>query len=276
MKEPQRLRDIDPDAAVLLRAAADYQPPRGARRRLVRFLALSLTAGASASSVSVAVAAKTWVMVCAVTTTVAGTGIVAYRATAPARQRAELARSRAARHAPPEPPARIEMAPPPEAATARAPVPEPLPELPPAPPTATRAQKRTGSPLVALAVPRPTNSTSPPPVAPLEPLPLRAPLAGELVLLQAAETAIRHHDPGEALARVDEYARVFPDGALIDESSVLRMTALRSAGQLVRARAEAALFLRTHARSVLAPRVGALLSEIEGQERTRPPRMEKP
>ncbi|MEA2699993.1 MAG: hypothetical protein QOI66_4264 [Myxococcales bacterium] len=271
MKEPQRLRDIDPDAAVLLRAAADYQPPRGAHRRLVRFLALSLTAGASASSVSVAVAAKTWVMVCAVTTTVAGTGIVAYRARAPARQRAELARSRVARQAPPELPARLETPPPPAAATALAPSP-----LPPLPLTAPRAQTRIGSPLVALATPRPANPPSPPPVAPSEPLPMRAPLAGELVLLHAAETAIRRHDPGQALARVDEYARVFPDGALIDESSVLRVTALWNAGQLARARAEAALFLRTHSRSVLAPRVGALLSEIERQERTTAPRMEKP
>jgi len=279
MKEPQRLREIDPDAAVLLGAAADYQPPRGARRRLVRFLALSLTAGASASTVSVAVAAKTWAVVCAVTTTVAGAGVVAYRATAPMRHRTEAARSRGERRPAPEPPVRVAMTPPPAVAPEPAtdPVAEPLPVVlaPAAPPPSPRPRKRL-APAPVAAVTAPLESPPPSPVAPPGAAPLRSPLAGELALLHAAENAMHRHDPAEALARVDEYARVFPDGALIDESSVLRVTALRSAGERARARAEAAMFLRAHSKSVLAPRVEALLSEIEREEQTPSPSMEKP
>jgi hypothetical protein len=103
--------------------------------------------------------------------------------------------------------------------------------------------------------------------APAPTAPRRAPLAGEIALLDAAERAERRHDHAAALASLDAYARTFPDGALLAEAQVLRVSALLGLGDDAAAQAEARSFLARYAPSPLAARVQSMLSQRSRREK---------
>jgi hypothetical protein len=62
-----------------------------------------------------------------------------------------------------------------------------------------------------------------------------------------------------ALAKLDDYARVYPRGRLVLEAEVLRMEALTRAGHPAQAKKRAQAFLHRHPNSVLASRVRGYL-----------------
>lgn len=99
-----------------------------------------------------------------------------------------------------------------------------------------------------------------PSAAPPAALPRRAPLAREIALLDAAERAERQQDHRSALARLDQYAREFPDGALLAEAEVLRISTLFGAGEAATAQRRARSFLAASAPSPLTARVASMLS----------------
>ena len=107
---------------------------------------------------------------------------------------------------------------------------------------------------------------SPPAVSPAR----RAPLAREIGLLDSAERAERRHDHGAALAGLDEYARAFPDGALLAEAEVLRISALLGIGDEANARDHARQFFARYAPSPLAARVRSMLSRPSHQTKELP------
>jgi hypothetical protein len=80
-------------------------------------------------------------------------------------------------------------------------------------------------------------------------------------LLEAANSAARRSDFREALARLDEHAVLFPQGALVEEAAVLRISALLGAGERAAARGEANVFLSRFGKSLLADRVRLMITE---------------
>jgi hypothetical protein len=104
-------------------------------------------------------------------------------------------------------------------------------------------------------------STPAPSAAAPAPAPQQVPLAREIQLLDAAERAERRGDHGAALVTLDEYARAFPDGALLAESTVLRIAALLSRGDRGAAEDVARAFLARSAPSPLTARVRSMLSK---------------
>lgn len=80
-------------------------------------------------------------------------------------------------------------------------------------------------------------------------------LDAELALLRAAREALARHDAAAALASLEQHARRFPAGHLIEERMLLRVQAQCELGQRAAARASAAEFVRDlpnspHARAV--------------------------
>jgi hypothetical protein len=94
---------------------------------------------------------------------------------------------------------------------------------------------------------------------PPTPPPVRASLAREISLLDSAERAERRKDYPAALANLDAYERAFPEGALLAEAEVLRISALLASGDEAGGRDRARLFLQRQAPSPLAARVRAML-----------------
>jgi TolA-binding protein len=143
----------------------------------------------------------------------------------------------------------------------------PEPVYVPAPPAAPTAPRAPPSHVVAPAVaphvaarPRSADVAPWPAVAAPAPPP-RAPLAREIALLDGADRAERRHDYGAALATLNEYARAFPEGALLAEAHVLRIGALLGKGDDAAAQGEARSFFSRYASSPLAARVRSMLSE---------------
>lgn len=103
----------------------------------------------------------------------------------------------------------------------------------------------------------------PPPAAPAPKVDTKATsasaLAAELGALDAARTRLSSGDATGALAKLDDYARVYPRGRLVLEAEVLRIDALSRAGQKTQAKKRAEAFLRKHPNSVLATRVRGFL-----------------
>jgi hypothetical protein len=124
-------------------------------------------------------------------------------------------------------------------------------------------------PTPVAARPRPADVLPSPAAAPPAPPP-RAPLAREIALLDAAERAERRHDHGAALASLNEYARAFPDGALLAEAHVLRIGALLGNGDDTAAQGEARSFFARYASSPLTARVRSMLSERSRQRKELP------
>ena len=77
----------------------------------------------------------------------------------------------------------------------------------------------------------------------------------EAAILRAAEHALAAHDGTTALARLDEHATRFPQGALVEERIAARVLALCSVGRVANARVEAQRFLVARPRSPLAAQV---------------------
>jgi hypothetical protein len=82
-------------------------------------------------------------------------------------------------------------------------------------------------------------------------------LESETRLLRDASFELRAGRPERALALLDEHARSFSGGALVEERRVERILALCALGHAADAQAEGASFLRERPRSLLADRVRA-------------------
>lgn len=104
------------------------------------------------------------------------------------------------------------------------------------------------------AVRRGTAESDRQPAAPVEPE-LGSTLAAENRLVAKARAALVEAKPEQALARLDEHARRFPDGVLSEEREALRAVALCEAGRDADGDAAAHAFLREHPQAALAERV---------------------
>jgi outer membrane protein assembly factor BamD (BamD/ComL family) len=86
-------------------------------------------------------------------------------------------------------------------------------------------------------------------------------LVREIGLVQRAHERVAAGDARGALALLDSYDAEFPRGQMSEEATVLRIQALREAGQEGRAQSLAHAFLEQHGDSPLAQRVRSLLGE---------------
>jgi hypothetical protein len=80
-------------------------------------------------------------------------------------------------------------------------------------------------------------------------------LSEEIRLFDSARAAVRNAQPGEALARLDQYGERFPNGRFSLEASALRIEALAALGQRAQARTLAQRFIERHPKSLLVERV---------------------
>lgn len=71
-------------------------------------------------------------------------------------------------------------------------------------------------------------------------------LRAEIALLRRAQRALADGDPDAALAHLDDHARRFPEGVMVEERDAAHVVALGQAGREDACRAEAARFLRAH------------------------------
>ncbi len=110
---------------------------------------------------------------------------------------------------------------------------------------------------VATAIPPANTAREVDPAAPAA----AATLARELAALDAARTAVAHHQPRRALALLDAYARAYPGGSLGPEAEILRIDALAQGGHPAAARHRAEAFVRLHPSSVLAARARQYLAD---------------
>jgi hypothetical protein len=85
-------------------------------------------------------------------------------------------------------------------------------------------------------------------------------------LIEAARTALRQGDAAGALARLDEFDRLYPGDALAEEATVARIEALTVVDP-VAARALASAYVASHPNGAYARRVSRLLSRLDA---TRP------
>jgi hypothetical protein len=79
----------------------------------------------------------------------------------------------------------------------------------------------------------------------------------EVATLRDARSALRQGHAALAVTLLDEAARRYPDGVLAEDRAAERVFALCASGRVGEARAQAALFLASHARS---PYAGAVRS----------------
>lgn len=82
-------------------------------------------------------------------------------------------------------------------------------------------------------------------------------LQRETELLKAAQRALRSGHPADAMALLDEHARLFPAGALREERRASHVFALAALGRLRQAKLEADAFARDWPNSPLLDRVRA-------------------
>ncbi len=85
----------------------------------------------------------------------------------------------------------------------------------------------------------------------------------ETELLAMAQRAMSAGQPERALVLLEEHARSFPGGALLEERSAARIIALCQAGHAQEARAEARSFVQQHQNSPLMARVAATCSDAD-------------
>ncbi len=88
-----------------------------------------------------------------------------------------------------------------------------------------------------------------------EPKPRKSSLESETLLLRHAHEMLQAGNASRALSLLDEHARSYPHGALVEERGAQRIFALCALGSTARARSEAAIFLSERPNSPLAPRV---------------------
>ncbi|HEY3595088.1 MAG TPA: tetratricopeptide repeat protein [Polyangiaceae bacterium] len=134
--------------------------------------------------------------------------------------------------------------------------------LPP-PPTVARAGKapKPVDPEPSLPEPTPAveETVAPPSSVPARArakpaTPSRAPLAGELAVLDAAAAAVAAGNHQRGLVLLDAYAKDYPKGRLALEAEVLRIDALAGLGDRDQAASAAERFVKKHPDSVLAAR----------------------
>jgi len=101
---------------------------------------------------------------------------------------------------------------------------------------------------------RPPRTTNPP--APVDPDPADG-LGDENALLRGGTAALRNGDASRALRLADQHARAFPDSALADLRTALRIESLCALGNTAQARGESRQFLVRHPSSPLAERIEA-------------------
>jgi len=109
----------------------------------------------------------------------------------------------------------------------------------------------------AAAAPPPSPSAGADTTAPPHHAPPAATVGVELVLLRAAQRALAEHDAAKALVLLDEHARRFPHGALVEERDAARVLALCDLGRRAEAHQAGAGFLAAFPQSPYAERVGA-------------------
>jgi hypothetical protein len=85
--------------------------------------------------------------------------------------------------------------------------------------------------------------------------PVSSSLQEEALLIREANAALESGDAKRSLTLAEEYARRFPDGALLPEGSAVHIFALCQAGQMGRARTETRAFLAAHPEGPLSMRV---------------------
>ncbi|MCA9713398.1 MAG: hypothetical protein KC468_01750, partial [Myxococcales bacterium] len=117
-----------------------------------------------------------------------------------------------------------------------------------------------------LASPRPPTSSRPddaptgarlgPASARAEP-PATSSLAAETEALRRVRSELSRGEPARALELLDDHARRFPAGVLVEERAALRVVALCDAGRRADGRAAAGRFLARYPSSALAGRVRA-------------------
>jgi TolA-binding protein len=138
-------------------------------------------------------------------------------------------------------PTPVRMPPPAPVAASPVPTAPPTPQVDAklAPPAEPEAAPRTPAP--AVRAPRPA---APAPSSPAQeraaaaPAPLPEPaVPDELETITAAYLALRSGKPDEALVRVAQHERLFPDGRLAQEREVIAIEAWRLEGDLAQARA---------------------------------------
>jgi len=262
MNEPPRLKDLDPELAQVLGTLGERRASPGARRRLLiaLFPVGATVLAASGSSAAAILGPKAWLVIYAVTATVAaGGGAVVLRSHSSPAPVVERAPVRVALATAPTTAAAIEAPPPPPIAPA-APLPPPVAPAAPLP-----EPRRTTARVVGSS----TATPAPPPSPPSQPSPTVPSLAHELSLVDAAQQAVRRRDHARALLALYEYEAAFPSGALQDEARALRVAALAQAGRLSEARAAGERFLRTHPRSPLTARVAETLRATASSEVSR-------
>lgn len=224
MNLPKRLLDDDTTELerLLLEAVAHERPSRSLTRRMRAGLGL-------AGSLFTLKAAAATLSAVAVVATAAVVVDPTSEAPAPSAAPAKVVAAKPAPPSPPEPPA---LEPPP--------APEP-------PPTATA---------------QPRSAVAPPPT-PVPAKPKAAPatdLRPQIQLLERARAALRKRAPAEALAALDRYRKLYPNGAFAQEASVLRVEALQQSGQHAKASRLAQDFIRKHGDS---PHVERLSQSLE-------------
>jgi len=99
------------------------------------------------------------------------------------------------------------------------------------------------------------NHSTPREVAPRGATP-REGLPDELRLLAPAREALARRDFGPALAALNEHARRFREGRLVEEREALRVKALTGLGRVTEARAAAAAFRQRFPHSAVLPAIG--------------------
>jgi hypothetical protein len=147
-------------------------------------------------------------------------------------------------------------------------VPPSVPTFTAAAPVARAARAVANAKPVSAPPPEPVETVAPPPVevpAPPPPprrsAPSRAPLAGELAVLDAATAAVAAGNSQRGLTLLDAYAKDYPRGRLGVEAEVLRIDALAQSGQKGAAASAAQRFLQRHPDSVLAVRARRYLHD---------------
>jgi hypothetical protein len=247
MSDPRRLLEGGGDdlAATLLRAAQDDAPTEGSKKRAAAALGLTGTAGIGAASGGTAgTAAAAKAVSAGLATKWIGVGIAGVVMASAA----STYRAKAVQPALPTPASVVTVA---TAATAIA----SAPVIGTARPAATPTAADSG----ALAATPPPVATPAPVVAP----PPAHAIGREVALLDGARTSLAAGDPGDALHRLDAYARVFPEGALALEASVVRVEALHARGDDARASSLARQILLRHPDAPQAAHLRTILREVQ-------------
>ncbi len=284
MSDPRRLSDEDPAAAALLGAARSYRVSPETRSRTLKMLGLPVAASLASTAVGTAVAgtAKAWIIASALVVA-SGGGAITYRVVKERRAPRPVVSvpAKSVRPRPiiqPAPVAPIAPEPPAPVSAARPVAPSPVrrmalrepPVVVPVPVPVQAQPAPSPQPIEVVTTPlAPPIAIVPPPVRSAPTMPMlspqpkapparRTPLAGELLILDDAAQAVRDGNARRALARLDEYGRMYPHGALQEEAVVLRIQAFLASGDRARAQILANDFINQHPRSVLAERVRAL------------------